>query len=173
MKELAKIIIDATAAVDIQYFLLPIHGGDPKYRERVYCYELYHQMRLLWPEETAYYLNGEIDKAAHPVLQQLGAHRAKPDFLVHRPGYMSGNHAVIEVKARTADARGIRKDLQTLSLFTTKVGYQRAIYLVYGYEAFRATDRVKRIAEKLQGLGGIEIWAHSNPDESAAHMLTL
>jgi hypothetical protein len=49
MEELDKILQRATASIGREYFLLPIHGAPPVYRERVYCYELYHQMRLLWP----------------------------------------------------------------------------------------------------------------------------
>ena len=42
----------ATAAVGSEYFLLPVaraDGGEPLllYRERVYSYELYHQLRHL------------------------------------------------------------------------------------------------------------------------------
>ena len=112
MRELTSIIEKATAGITSSYFHLNIDGGDPIYRERVYCYELYHQMRLCWPDHTAYYLNGEIDKAAHPILRTLGADYAKPDLLVHQPGYMEGNHAIIEVKSPAADADGIRKDLK-------------------------------------------------------------
>jgi len=43
MEQLTHILQDATAAIGREYFLLPIHGADPVYRERVYCYELYHQ----------------------------------------------------------------------------------------------------------------------------------
>ena len=106
MNELSAILGDAANAVSEAYFRLSIDGGDPVYRERVYCYELYHQMRLRWPTNTPFYLNGEIDKAAHPILRELGADFAKPDFLVHQPGHMSGNHAVIEVKTSSADAEG-------------------------------------------------------------------
>ncbi len=95
MDELSKILTEATRSIEPGYFRLNIEGGDPVYRERVYCYELYHQMRLKWPEGCAFYLNGEIDKAAHPILSKLGAGYAKPDLLVHRPGYMSGNHAIM------------------------------------------------------------------------------
>jgi len=68
MHELDEILQRATAAISGEYFLLPIHGADPVYRERVYCYELYHQIRLCWPaaEECSYRLNGEIDKGGHP-----------------------------------------------------------------------------------------------------------
>lgn len=125
MDELTSILEQATASIEQGYFHLRIDGGDPVYRERVYCYELYHQMRLLWPRETPFYLNGEIDKAAHPILMELGAAFAKPDLLVHTPGHMSGNHAVIEVKSPGASNDGIRSDLAKLTLFLTAVGYRR------------------------------------------------
>ena len=48
MEQLTDILRQATAAIGRDYFLLPIHGAAPVYRERVYCYELYHQMRLRW-----------------------------------------------------------------------------------------------------------------------------
>jgi hypothetical protein len=40
MEQLTQILRDATAAIEAEYFLLPIHGTAPVYRERVYCYEL-------------------------------------------------------------------------------------------------------------------------------------
>jgi hypothetical protein len=65
MQELTNLLAGATAAIEPEYFRLSIHGGVPAYRERVYCYELYHQMRALWPEGCPFWLNGEVDKAAH------------------------------------------------------------------------------------------------------------
>src|SRR5256885_2330881 len=129
MEQFTQIFRDATAAIPPEYFLLPIHGGDPVYRERVYCYELYHQMRRLWPADSPYRLNGEVDKRAHPYFQDGG--QPKPDLLVHQPG-KGENHAVIEVKSSRTVARDIDKDLGTLTLFMRRLGYQRAIYLVYG-----------------------------------------
>jgi hypothetical protein len=111
MNELTEIIGAATEAIEDRYFHPNIDGGDPVYRERVYCYELYHQMRLLWPANSSYCLNGEIDEAAHPILQELRADYAKPDLLVHQPGQMSGNHAIVEVKTSRGQNAGIRKDL--------------------------------------------------------------
>jgi hypothetical protein len=102
VEELSRIISDATRLIEPAYFRLNIAGGDPVYRERVYCYELYHQMRVHWSADTPYYLNGEVDKTGHSLLTELGVGRRKPDLLVHRPGDMIGNHAVIEVKRRMA-----------------------------------------------------------------------
>lgn len=168
MEELTQILSDATCRIEHGYFLLNIDSGDPVYRERVYCYELYHQMRLLWPDPAQYYLNGEVDKASHPILKELGAGRAKPDLLVHQPGYMCGNHAVLEVKASTARPAGIRKDLKTLSLFVRKVGYQRAIYLMYGESADEAlVERVRRFAADVGDLAPIELWLHQQVGQPA------
>jgi hypothetical protein len=152
MRELTNILQMATAAVGADYFHLNVDGGDPVYRERVYCYELYHQMRYLWPEETPFLLNGEIDKAAHPILPGLGAAGAKPDFLVHQPGTMVGNYAIIEVKSSAAQQAGISADLSKLALFIQRVGYERALYIVYGREANEyVRDRIARAAKGNTG----------------------
>ena len=45
MNELSDVLADATRSIEAEYFHLSIDGGGPVYRERVYCYELYHQMR--------------------------------------------------------------------------------------------------------------------------------
>lgn len=73
MEQLTRILAEATASVGPEYFLLPIDGADPIYRERVYCYELYHQMRRRWPDDRRYILNGEVDKSAHPYFR-MGGH---------------------------------------------------------------------------------------------------
>lgn len=83
MHQLTELLQRATANVPAQYFQVTLDGGDPIYRERVYCYELYHQLRCQWPTDTPFNLNGELDKAAHPILRELDADYAKPDFLIH------------------------------------------------------------------------------------------
>ena len=167
MHELTDLLRAATARIELPYFQVRLDGGDPIYRERVYCYELYHQLRCLWPAECGFYLNGELDKAAHPILKELGADYAKPDLLIHRPGYMCDNNTVIEVKSSNAQASGIEKDLKTLALFRTKVGYQRAIYLLFGFEVDKAAERVHRVAQQLGDLPPIELWLHSEPSKAA------
>lgn len=174
MQELSTVIKNATKAIEGGYFYLNIDGGDPVYRERVYCYELYHQMRLYWPKNCEYYLNGEVDKAAHPILQTLGVNQAKPDLLVHRPGYMSGNHAIIEVKKSDARRKDIRTDLEKLDIFIRKVNYQRAIYLFYGSSADKSlVGRIQEIADEFNELVTIEIWLHQCVGESAEHNCSI
>jgi len=173
MEEFSELLERATAAIDPGYFRLSIHGGDPVYRERVYCYELYHQMRKLWPDSCAFCLNGEVDKAAHPVLMRLGADGFKPDFLVHRPGDMAGNHAVMEVKPARSARHGAAKDLNTLSVFRHTVGYQRAIYLIYGDISDHLVEQIAYLAARTNPPAPIELWLHAAPGEPAIHAQTL
>ena len=168
MKALSRILREATRAIDAAYFQLSIAGGDSVYRERVYCYELYHQMRCLWPEECPFLLNGEVDKSGHALLTALGANGRKPDFLVHQPGNMNGNHAIIEVKRAEFDPEGFAKDLDTLKLFVNRVGYRRAIYLVYGDQADdQLAGRIQELAHSIEELPPIELWLHQRVGTAA------
>jgi hypothetical protein len=173
MRELPQVLGDATGSIDWRYFHLAVDGGPPIYRERVYCYELYHQMRSLWPGNCPYCLNGEVDKAGHPILPNLGVRRAIPDLLVHQPGSMRGNYAIIEVKNPLASPAGIMKDLKKLDLFVRNVGYQKAIYLTYGGAADRLVDNIIRCACKIPDLASIELWVHQHVGEPAIHRVTL
>jgi hypothetical protein len=83
MRELTTILAAATEAIEPVYFLLPIADDDPIYRERVYCYELYHQMCCRWPVDCRYCLNGELNKAGHRIMNARGV-RSSPDLLTDR-----------------------------------------------------------------------------------------
>jgi hypothetical protein len=173
LKELSHLLSEATRAIDGRYFHLAVDSGPPIYRERVYCYELYHQMRSLWPSDCPFCLNGEVDKAGHPILPKRGVRRAIPDLLVHQPGSMRGNYAIIEVKNPLARSVGINKDLKKLDLFARKVEYQRAIYLTYGGVDDRLVDTIIRCAREIPDLAPIELWVHRHVGEPAMHRLTL
>lgn len=168
-----QILSEATSAIGENYFQLPIDGKeDPIYRERVYCYELYHQLRLIWPEDTIYELSGEIDKSGHPLVRGNALDNVKPDLLVHIPGDMRGNHTIIEVKPITAGLNGIAKDLSTLTAFRRHADYEKGIYLFYGNGNIDAViERIKdlefRDRENKIDLNLIEVWLHPNVGEPA------
>ena len=168
MENLTEVLSLATRNVPRGYFHLNIDGGDSVYRERVYCYELYHQMRCIWPNDSEYCLNGELDKVAHPILKELKADHVKPDLLIHKPGCMESNFGIIEVKTKIAPNSGIKKDLETLSLFINKVCYKRAIYLFYGYGlTSEFLGKVTNVSEEVENLAKIEVWAHHTPGKAA------
>jgi len=155
MDEFDEILIEATRGIAQGYFLLNVHRGDPVYRERVYCYELYHQMRSRWPQGTPFYLNGEVDKQRHPYFDGPGY--PKPDFLVHIPG-SARNYVAMEVKPPGASRDDTRKDLATLLQF--RQWYERSIYLIYGIDPKEALARVTDHAASQEQLDAIELWVH-------------
>jgi len=169
MEELTQILKTATASLESEYFHLKIDGGDPVYRERVYCYELYHQMRKIWPNISPYYLNGEVDKTNHPTLTGF---REKPDFLVHVPGDMSKNHAIIEVKQTKTKGTKFKKDLEKLTRFRNEAHYKRAIFLIYGREidAKELIKKIRKSAKSIDDLANIEIWFHNEVGKNATRI---
>jgi hypothetical protein len=141
----------ACEGVGDRWFVLPVASsdGDPSraYRERVYCYELYHQLRLLERDDRflgtgtpEYALSGEIDKAGLNAVIKDG--REKPDLVWHVPGLSCGNAVVVEVKSAgsvvssgiSVDRVGLRKDVGTLGKFLSADhrSYAAGVLLLYG-----------------------------------------
>ena len=118
----------AASKINSHYFKLSVAGTKNLiFRERLYCYELYHQLRYTLGDGFPYKLDGEVDKKAHPFIQ--GA--KKPDFILHVPSIMGKNLAVIEVKSTDAACSEIKHDIKKLKGFL-EAAYYRAIMLIYG-----------------------------------------
>jgi hypothetical protein len=168
MDNLDDVIRAATASIAEKYYSMPIDGSTPIYRERVYCYELYHQMRCLWGD-CPYTLGGEVDKKGHALLSSLGITGGIPDLLIHGPGNMKHNLAIIEVKASGLQ-RGmisdelIKADVAKLVDFVVKARYRHALFLVFGELA------VPSIADTIAAIERpcpIELWLHPTLGEPA------
>jgi len=177
MQEFDSILQRATKNIPSAYFSLPIAGRSDAYRERVYTYELYHQIRTIWPEGTQYSLSGEVDKAGCPLIRGGGLSGTKPDMLVHIPGNMGNNYLILEIKPINASKAGIKKDLQTLTAFRRNAGYERAILLVYGgserqFERFirKTRDISTRDTENLIDPNLLEIWRHPTCGKQATRI---
>lgn len=112
-EQITNWLICALAQISNVYFQLPVAGSEElEYRERVYCYELYHRWRMHWPDNFPFILGGEVDKNGHPLIRN----KSKPDFLVHRPGEMS-NLLIMWVKPSNADINKILEDLEKMTWF--------------------------------------------------------
>lgn len=145
--------------MDTHYFQLPVAGSDDlMYRERVYCYELYHQLRYALGDDFPYKLYGEVDKAKHPIIRNA----KKPDFIVHKPGNMS-NLAVIEVKPVTVKNRieKLREDFMKLKWFISNANYYRAIMLIYGNVNGDLPQNIKQEIECIQDKKILILWHYS------------
>ena len=147
--------------------MVDMAGGRSAYRERVYCYELYHQLRMIWPERSHYILNGELDKRSHPIFQAIGINNIKPDLLIHKYESMQHNYCALEVKCEGAKSIDVHKDLRTLYLLRKRAGYQRSIYLLIGRNLSSTLTKVKNIIRASSESLDIEVWIHTNANTPA------
>lgn len=177
MDDFDAIFSGATKNVSSNYFLLQRYEDSDVLRERHYCYELYHQMRISWPKETRLILSGEVDKRSHGFIKELVGSSPIPDFLVHEPGSMN-NELIIEVKTENYKYNGVAKDFINLSLFIKLASYKRAVFLVFGdnltpYDMAYIEDIYRDLINRGHDLQPIEVWVHSQCDEPAEPYQTL
>lgn len=124
----------ALAHVAPDYYQLPTtYSLAGVTRERIFCYELYHQIRLHMSPRHSLSLHGEIDKRGHRDFVKTD--RANPDFVFHIPGTHAHNTLVMEVKGVIGPKyrRAIGKDFNTLLSFTSKYQYKAGIFILFGY----------------------------------------
>lgn len=142
-----ELVKKALQNVESSYFeLLTMGKPSVRVRERVFCYELYHQMRLL-KFDGSVMLHAEIDKRGSPPFED---NPANPDFVFHVPGQMENNTLVMEVKG-SLDIDGVCKDFQTLLDFTEKRAYRKGIFILYrhGFRELKSQIRDRFITEGL------------------------
>ena len=138
-----QLITDSLEKVEDEYYrLTTTYKPMGIVRERVFCYELYHQMRLIQSQRELndIQIHGEIDKSGHFEFDKDA--QKNPDFVFHVPGMMEGNAIVVEVKGKLEGTYqdGICKDIGTLSKFTDNRYYYRlGVLIIYNYnlEEFR------------------------------------
>jgi hypothetical protein len=158
------LIKKALAQVEQGYFDLPTtYNQDGIHRERVFCYELYHQMRLLMAQANTQLLpviHGEIDKRGHA---DFGQNQVNPDFVFHTPGTHDNNTLVIEVKGRLVP-KDIEIDFNTLLSFVHYHHYQAGVFILYCHSFEELMQ--SRVGNKLKALS-------SDACANRIHILTI
>lgn len=120
-------IIDAMEAIAPEYFEVKRAGLTPKKRERVYCYELYHQMRLI-NDFADFTIHGEIDKRG-----DSSFNNSNPDFVIHHPGHKGKNDNFITIEVKVDDRQDLMlEDLKQLSYMVLDHGYQYGVFILVG-----------------------------------------
>lgn len=104
-------------------------------RERIFCSELYHQLRL---ECESYKFGVNFDISPKLLKDQSMGYNEMtniPDFLFHKEG-IDSNFCVLEVETQL-DKEKIQKDFETLSSFLNGKNklppYKNGIFLIFGY----------------------------------------
>ncbi len=165
----------ATERIQPKYFILPVaYEEEFVYRERAYCYELYHQIRNILPEDYPYLLSGEVNKAGHPL---IAGHCGSiiPDFLVHNAGKMGtdDNLAIVEVKTIQGanfhrEHEGLLKDFDTINCMTNiPMGYYRGIILIFGSNNHERKEEICKIFSERCNPKKVLLLFHNNPLEKA------
>lgn len=172
-EDFTALLSEATTKINELYMRLPRDGNSAVHRERVYCYELYHQLRVAWKvsplASCPLVLNGEVDKSGQSQFEREGLRRIKPDFLIHGPGNMDLNHTAIEVKSASYQKIGLLKDLATLHyLSTMEKGYKRQILLVFGHvNLCRLLPEIEAFRNNSGFNSPLELWCHSQAGRAA------
>jgi hypothetical protein len=125
-----------------------IYHPQLRVQERVLCYELYHELRLMEEAGEADWhparFQGELNKRAQRL---FSGKQAVPDFLLHEPGSHEFNLAVVEVKSSSARWKSISRDVSKLARFADEVVYKERILLLFNGKG-KELDRIrKRITE--------------------------
>lgn len=114
-----------------------------RHNERIFCYELYHQLRILLDRKREVQeeflrgasLQGELQKmqiqefAMKLGLENLSAEHI-PDFLVHTPGSEYRQVAVMEVKATPyLSFNSLFEDVKKIAEFLDRYRYEFGLFL--------------------------------------------
>jgi len=147
-RQFLKYLMIACKRIGEDYFRLRVASSkELLLRERVYCYELYHQLRIILENKRfRYTLHGEVDKRGHKIIHR----NYIPDFIVHVPGEMK-NLVIIEVKPLRKNVK-LKYDIDKLKYFIDEAEYYRGIMLVFGNADNQQISRVKdRVEQYIQG----------------------
>ena len=141
------LVTEAAKNVTAGYYKVETANGEQKYRERVFCYELYHQMRER--QKNYFYgliINGELDKTGN-----INYKREKPDFVIHVQGTDDRNEAIIEVK-NTLQEEDVYKDIGKIDRFIRNHKYKMGIFLTYN----QPLSEVEKVIKEIRVLRCIE-----------------
>jgi len=131
-QDYVNLIKSALEKVDKPFFkLITTYKPASIVRERVFCYELYHQIQLARKKHHTLSLNGEIDKRGHFDFDRED--RRNPDFVFHIPGTHSGNTLVVEVKGRLDVPADIQEDFKAILTFVQKYSYKAGVFVLYNH----------------------------------------
>jgi hypothetical protein len=157
------LIKTALSGITKDYFRLQTtYASSGIVRERLFCYELYHQMRKLDPNPDIL-IHGEIDKSGHKHFEDED--KKNPDFVFHVPGTFESNFLVVEVKGNL-DLEGIEKDFRTIATFIESYQYKAGVFILYNHslnELIRRSGHILKDFKKRQSASSIYILSMDRP----------
>lgn len=164
MNEFLNDVKKAIGNVDSKYFLWKdfITPDCSLYtmQERVFCYEFYHQFRMLMQNDAKYnnlIFNAEIKKSDFVFMESQGENYKYPDFVLHKgQDNTEGQELVIEVKTKFGlTPTNLEADLRKLSLFTRDTNenglthYNAGVFIAVNMTNDELKSNIEKILSKF------------------------
>jgi hypothetical protein len=168
----------ALLSVAPDYFCVEMPDGSQAYQERIFAYELYHQVRMRFNEQ--WYVNGEFRKGLSMVPRIDRSEWVIPDLVIHQPSTIEKNLVAVEIKSSpTLKPVDLLTDLQKLEMFTDPhrgLSFSIGIMLIVNSD-FRCVleqasiDLKTAIVDALEKGPRVAIWniASPKPDVNGNH----
>jgi len=135
-----------------------------RYGERVFCYELYHQVRVLMEqhyrknsisEDDDVLFQAELKKDQLQDVSQCFSDQVNPlkkayipDFLLHAPGSFQHQELIIEVKSNPViSSSDIKDDLLKLHEFIVSYQHRMGLFLTVNTHPRRIIHLIKELIE--------------------------
>lgn len=160
VRQCVDLIKTALSQVELDYFKLETNYEPPGIvRERVFCYEFYHQIRKIMTDSDLK-LNSEIDKRGHPDFAPGGW--KNPDFVIHTPGTHENNTFIIEVKGKL-EPKKIGEDIKKIITFIEEYQYKAGVFVLYNHS----------LESLKQSAGQLLRNYNSRPSANSVHILAI
>ena len=166
MKDHLYNIEKALKSIGKDYFKTPSITNKPFHLERVFAYEFYHQLRLLY-DDSKHFVHGELGKRQQffPLNRKATVY---PDIIIHSlSNSYQDNSVVIEIKSGPRiKVRQLIDDLSKLKDYTNQksasLKYKKGIFLIINcnFKEYFSSRRKGSQSEILSYLKEerIEIW---------------
>src|SRR5882724_996059 len=137
----------------LRYANSRIKTGDPRWLERPFAYEIYHQLRCIWDKEPEFDCVIQAEVFKH--YQEIRELAKMPDLLIHLPDSTERNLAVVEIKLASNRQKNLISDLNKLAMFQRILKYKTLVEVIIG--AHNEIDDLQHRIEKLSQRGGANI----------------
>lgn len=158
-KKYLDLLIEAVACVDNEYIDIYTKRDEVefiKHYERIFCYELYHQIRRLQKKLNLndYVIWGEPLKSYFEYIED----GKMPDFLFHKPR-IDDNLLIVEVKMKNSLDSGIDDDFKKIENYLEKNNYQIGVFICIGLSADETREKIKsKLKDKYKEFYGKKVF---------------
>lgn len=164
MNEHIRFIYDGILNIPLDYFYCETREGRKQYNERVFCYELYHQLRILMPKYLTQInkrLDGEIPKVLrygsppyfgieYAITDKERDFKAIPDMVIHEnQKNRKGQYLILEVK-NSPNKVNVKWDLIKILSYIEQLKYEIGIYLQVNHLFNELKEQIKESFDQKQ-----------------------